>query len=200
MDLGEVYEVTTWEQDDEWTYDKSSYGRVDRFKAINYSTDFGAFVGMHGRYGLFVVSVPNEHTDTYKILYIEDDLWIRETDFETNIPILDKIIRYVNSREFVHPAISKLETTSIEVPEADILDFSERYASGIKKNIKNAREKHRTLRTKRKAGKKISNWMSIIPPLPSNHEMKFSGGPLYKRAESSFKSSASKRTRKRRNV
>jgi hypothetical protein len=40
------------------------------------------------------------------------------------------------------------------------------------------------MRKKRKAGKKISNWMTILPPM---REIGFTGGPMYKRAETSFK-------------
>ena len=181
--LGDVYEFATWEQEDEWEYDRS-HGHVDRFKPIHYDREFGVYVGTHEKYNLFVIHVPNETRNSYKILYIENDMWIDEADFETNIPMLDKIIRYVNSPDFEHPRMLENETTSIEVPEADVLHYAERRHSNLGKNIKGAREKHRTMRKKRKAGKKISNWMTILPPL---REIGFTGGPLYKRAAASFK-------------
>jgi len=85
----------------------------------------------------------------------------------------------------MHPRVMyQDETTSILVPEANILDYAERHVSRLGRNIQGAREKHRTMRKKRKAGKKVGEWMSIIPPLK---EIGFTGGPLYKRAEASFK-------------
>ena len=178
--LGDVYEFATWERDDEWRYEDGG-----RYRDVVYDHDFGVYVGTHGKFHLFVVNVPDELRNDYKILYIENDMWLEETDFETNIPLLDKLIRYVNSREFMHPRVMyQDETTSILVPEANILDYAERHVSRLGRNIQGAREKHRTMRKKRKAGKKVGEWMSIIPPLK---EIGFTGGPLYKRAEASFK-------------
>jgi hypothetical protein len=180
MELGDVYEFATWERDDEWTYERGG-----RYKDVVYDHDFGVYVGTHGKFHLFVTNSPDELRDDYRIVYIENDMSIEETDLRTNIPLLDKLIRYVNSREFEHPSVMfENETTYILVPEADILHYAERHVSNLGKNIKGAREKHRTMRKKRKAGKKISNWMTILPPM---REIGFTGGPLYKRAEKSFK-------------
>jgi len=178
--LGDVYEFATWERDDEWRYEDGG-----RYRDVLYDHDFGVFVGMHGKFGLFVVNTPDEYRNDYRILYIENDMWFQETDFETDIPLLDKLIRYVNSRQFEHPRVmSANETTAILVPEADIINFSEQRHSNLGRNIQGAREKHKTMRKKRKAGKKISNFMTILPPM---REIGFTGGPLYKRAEKSFK-------------
>ena len=192
MQLGYVYEISTWERDDEWTYEKG-----DRFKVVNYDTDFGVFVGEHGRYRLFVTNIPEGFRNDYRILYIEDNLWLQETDSVANIPLLDKLIRYINSKQFEHPVMFENETTYVLVPEADVINFSEHRHASIGRNIQEAREKHHTMRKKRKAGKKISDWMTILPPLK---EIGFSGGPLYKRAAASFKSAfkGGKRTRKNR--
>lgn len=189
--LGDVYEFATWERDDEWRYENG-----DRYRDVVYDHEFGVYVGTHGKFHLFVVSVPNELRDDYKILYIENDMSIEETDLDSNIPLLDKLIRYVNSREFMHPRVmSTYATTYVLVPEADVINFSEQRRASIGRNIQEAREKHHTMRKKRKAGKKISDWMTILPPLK---EIGFSGGPLYKRAAASFKSAfkGGKRTRK----
>jgi len=191
MELGDVYEFATWERDDEWRYENGG-----RYRDVVYDHDFGVYVGTHGNFHLFVTNVPDELRNDYKILYIENDMWLEETDLETNIPLLDKLIRYVNSREFEHPReMFENETTFILVPEADIINFSERRMSNLSRNIQGAREKHKTMRKKRKAGKKISNYMAFLPPL---RETGFTGGPLYKRAEASFKSAfkGGKRTRK----
>ena len=181
--LGDVYEFATWEQDDEWEYNRT-YGHVDRFKPIHYDRDFGVYVGTHGKYNLFVIHVPDEARNSYEIVYVENDMWIEETDFETNIPMLDKLIRYINSNQFEHPAMLDYRTTATEVPEEAVIHYAERRHSNLSRNIKGAREKHRTMRKKRKAGKKISDFMTILPPL---REIGFTGGPLYKRAEASFK-------------
>ena len=178
--LGDVYEFATWERDDEWRYEDGG-----RYRDILYDHDFGVFVGMHGKFGLFIVNTPDEYRNDYRILYIENDMWFQETDFETDIPLLDKLIRYINSRQFEHPrAMSANETTAILVPEEDIINFSEQRHANLGRNIQGVREKHKTMRKKRKAGKKISNWMTILPPM---REIGFTGGPLYKRAEKSFK-------------
>jgi Ni2+-binding GTPase involved in maturation of urease and hydrogenase len=180
MELGDVYEFATWERDDEWRYENGG-----RYKDVVYDHDFGVYVGTHGKFHLFVTNTPDELRDDYKILYIENDMSIEETDLETNIPLLDKLIRYVNSREFEHPSVmSENETTYILVPEADILQYAERHVSNLGRNIQGVRAKHRTMRKKRTAGKKISDWMTILPPM---QEIGFTGGPLYKRAEKSFK-------------
>jgi len=188
MELGLVYEFGTWERDDEWTYENGG-----RWKAITRDTEFGVFVGMYGSYSLFITEVPNEYRGSYKMMYAESDAPIEDTDFETNIPILDKIIRYVNSTSFDHPRINTEATTYTLVPEEDIIEYAEQMRSALNRNIKTARTKHKTMRKKRKAGKKISNWMTILPPLK---ELGFTGGPLYKRAEKSFKTSFKGRTRK----
>jgi hypothetical protein len=179
MELGDVYEFATWERDDEWRYENGG-----RYRDVVYDHDFGVYVGTHGKFHLFVTNIPDELRDDYKILYIENDMWLEETDLETNIPLLDKLIRYVNSREFMHPRVMyQDETTSILVPEANILDYAERHVSNLGRNIQGAREKHKTMRKKRKAGKKISNFMTILPPMK---EIGFTGGPMYKRAKKSF--------------
>ena len=191
--LGDVYEFATWERDDEWRYENG-----DRYRDVVYDHDFGVYVGTHGKFHLFVVNVPDELRDDYKILYIENDMWLEETDLESNIPLLDKLIRYVNSREFMHPRVMyQDETTSILVSEANILDYAERRHANLGRNIQGAREKHKTLRKKRKAGKKISDFMTILPPLK---EIGFTGGPMYKRAKKSFEKvfTGGKRTRKTR--
>ena len=191
--LGDVYEFATWEQDDEWRYENG-----DRYRDVVYDHEFGVYVGTHGKFHLFVTNIPDELRDDYKILYIENDMAIEETDFESNIPLLDKLIRYVNSREFMHPRVMyQDETTSILVSEANILDYAERRHANLDRNIQGAREKHKTLRKKRKAGKKISDFMTILPPLK---EIGFTGGPMYKRAKKSFEKvfTGGKRTRKTR--
>lgn len=191
--LGDVYEFATWERDDEWRYENG-----DRYRDVVYDHEFGVYVGTHGKFHLFVTNIPDELRDDYKILYIENDMAIEETDFESNIPLLDKLIRYVNSREFMHPRVMyQDETTSILVSEADILDYAERRHANLGRNIQGAREKHKTLRKKRKAGKKISDFMTILPPLK---EIGFTGGPMYKRAKKSFEKvfTGGKRTRKTR--
>lgn len=191
--LGDVYEFATWERDDEWRYENG-----DRYRDVVYDHEFGVYVGTHGKFHLFVTNIPDELRDDYKILYIENDMAIEETDFESNIPLLDKLIRYVNSREFMHPRVMyQDETTSILVSEANILDYAERRHANLDRNIQGAREKHKTLRKKRKAGKKISDFMTILPPLK---EIGFTGGPMYKRAKKSFEKvfTGGKRTRKTR--
>lgn len=191
--LGDVYEFATWERDDEWRYENG-----DRYRDVVYDHEFGVYVGTHGKFHLFVTNIPDELRDDYKILYIENDMAIEETDFESNIPLLDKLIRYVNSREFMHPRVMyQDETTSILVSEANILDYAERRHANLDRNIQGAREKHKTLRKKRKAGKKISDFMTILPPLK---EIGFTGGPMYKRAKKSFEKvfTGGKRTRKAR--
>ena len=191
--LGDVYEFATWERDDEWRYENG-----DRYRDVVYDHEFGVYVGTHGKFHLFVTNIPDELRDDYKILYIENDMAIEETDFESNIPLLDKLIRYVNSREFMHPRVMyQDETTSILVSEANILDYVERRHANLDRNIQGAREKHKTLRKKRKAGKKISDFMTILPPLK---EIGFTGGPMYKRAKKSFEKvfTGGKRTRKAR--
>ena len=191
--LGGVYEFATWERDDEWRYENG-----DRYRDVVYDHEFGVYVGTHGKFHLFVTNIPDELRDDYKILYIENDMAIEETDFESNIPLLDKLIRYVNSREFMHPRVMyQDETTSILVSEANILDYAERRHANLDRNIQGAREKHKTLRKKRKAGKKISDFMTILPPLK---EIGFTGGPMYKRAKKSFEKvfTGGKRTRKTR--
>jgi len=189
--LGDVYEFATWERDDEWRYENG-----DRYRDVVYDHDFGVYVGTHEKFHLFIVNTPDELRNDYKILYIENDMSIEETDFETNIPLLDKLIRYINSREFEHPSVMfENSTTYILVPEANILDYAERHVSNLGRNIQGAREKHKTLRKKRKAGKKISDWMTILPPMK---ELGFTGGPMYKRAKKSFEKvfTGGKRTRK----
>ena len=191
--LGDVYEFATWERDDEWRYENG-----DRYRDVVYDHDFGVYVGTHGKFHLFVTNIPDELRDDYKILYIENDMSIEETDFDSNLPLLDKLIRYVNSREFMHPRVMyQDETTSILVSEANILDYAERRHANLDRNIQGAREKHKTLRKKRKAGKKISDFMTILPPLK---EIGFTGGPMYKRAKKSFEKvfTGGKRTRKAR--
>ena len=191
--LGDVYEFATWERDDEWRYENG-----DRYRDVVYDHEFGVYVGTHGKFHLFVTNIPDELRDDYKILYIENDMSIEETDFDSNLPLLDKLIRYVNSREFMHPRVMyQDETTSILVSEANILDYAERRHANLDRNIQGAREKHKTLRKKRKAGKKISDFMTILPPLK---EIGFTGGPMYKRAKKSFEKvfTGGKRTRKAR--
>jgi len=193
MELGGVYEFATWERDDEWRYENGG-----RYRDVVYDHDFGVYVGTHGNFHLFVTNVPDELRNDYKILYIENDMWLEETDLETNIPLLDKLIRYINSRQFEQPVMFENETTFVLVPEADVINFSEQRHASLGRNIQGAREKHHTMRKKRKAGKKAGLWMSLLPPLK---EIGFSGGPLYKRAEASFKSAfkGGKQTRKVRN-
>jgi hypothetical protein len=178
MKLGEVYQFTTWELDDEWEYNHGN-----RYRPIQYSTDYGVFIGNYEHYRLFIVLVPDALNNNYKILYVENDLWLEETDFEADIPLLDKLIRYINSRSFKHPVILPDETTSINVPEGDIIQFSDKYSSNLKGNIKN-------FIMKRPFKKKITNWMTALPPA---HEIGFSGGPFYKRAAESYKKSGGKR-------
>ena len=179
MELGDIYEFATWERDDEWRYENGG-----RYKDVVYDHDFGVYVGTHGKFHLFVTNVPDELRDDYRILYVENDMSIEDTDLETNIPLLDKLIRYVNSREFEHPSVMfENETTYILVPEANILDYAERHVSNLGRNIQGVREKHKTMRKKRKAGKKISDFMTILPPMK---EIGFTGGPMYKRAKKSF--------------
>ena len=178
MNLGEVYHFSIWELSDEWEYNHGN-----RYRPILYNTDYGVFIGNYGEYRLFVVLVPDQLNNTYRILYVENDLWLEETDFETNIPLLNKLIRYINSKTFEHPVMSQNHTTSIDIPEEDIIQFSDKYSSNLNRNIKN-------FTMKRRFKKKISNWMTALPPA---REIGFSGGPFYKRAADSFKKSGGKR-------
>ena len=106
MNLGEVYHFSIWELSDEWEYNHGN-----RYRPILYNTDYGVFIGNYGEYRLFVVLVPDQLNNTYRILYVENDLWLEETDFETNIPLLNKLIRYINSKTFEHPVMSQNHTT-----------------------------------------------------------------------------------------
>jgi hypothetical protein len=176
MELGRVYEIPTWEREQEWTYENDY-----RYRNIVHSVDFGTFVGNYGSYNLFITSVPHDYKYTYEITYIEYDAEVEETQFESRVPMFDNVVRYVNSRVFPHPEISNMQTTTFEFTYKDVDDYIKKHKYSLNKHITNYVSKRRGTR---KAGKKIANWMTALPPL---YEIGFTGGPFYKRAEKRFK-------------
>ena len=132
---------------------------------------------------MFITETPNEYSNSYLMVYVEPDARISDTDLVTNIPMISKIIHYVNSPEFQHPIeMNTTETTRLVIKD-DVLTYANRNVATLTKNIKAERNKRKTRRARSKAAKKIGNWMSFLPPAT---EFGFSGGPLYKRARNRF--------------
>ena len=188
--LGAVYEIPVWERDDEWTYDNEL---GERYKNVTYDVDFGTFVGKHESYNMFITKVPNQFSNEYEMLYIDNNAIIEDPDIHSNIPMFDFLVRFVNSRLFPHPVTSYYQTTYIRFSPEDIIEYISKHKYSLKRNIKNYIVKRRGTR---KAGKKITNWMTALPPV---YEIGFTGGPFYKRAEKSFKTSL-KADKTRKNV
>lgn len=133
----------------------------------------GVFVGSHGRYYMFVIErIAEYHSDKHRfeLVYINKNKnpEIRVGDYEDQleIPLLDDIIRLVNSKYYEHPPhISNYESTlRAIVTSKDIAEF----------------------RRKRASSRKIERWITIRPPSRGSKGI-FSGGPNYKRAAKNYK-------------
>jgi hypothetical protein len=180
LELGRVYEFDMRDEGDNFFWNDRGRRWAPE---IEITPELGAYVGEWQGYRMFITETPNEFFSSYLMVYVEPDVRISDTDLVTNIPMLSRIIHYVNSPEFQHPLEMDTNATTRLVIEDDVLTYANRHLATLTKNIKAERNKRKTRRARSKAAKKIGNWMSLLPPAM---EFGFSGGPLYKRARNRF--------------
>ena len=101
----------------------------------------GVFVGSHGRYYMFVIErIAEYHSDKHRfeLVYINKnkntEIYIGDYEDQIEIPLLDDIIRLVNSKYYEHPPhINNAESTMRSiVTSKDIAEFRRKRASSKK--------------------------------------------------------------------
>ena len=163
--LGSVYAFTTQEIDND-----------SKYKNIVNDTGYGVFVGTHRDYNLFAEYIPSHYSgvNNYDVFYINKKQDIEEMNVELNNSY-EGLIWFVESSEFPHPAMAQRRTTSIRITDTDI-------EKAWRKHLQNMASAH----GKHLSAKRIATWLSAAPPTTLKKNKKFSGGPLYKRADKSY--------------